>query len=125
MPQHGQDGHGITTQANPAMPPRIGQPLVKYSVVDARSTIGAQREAILARGTRLPVGRIGRPEEVAALACVLAAPRRWLSNQSAPAVDRKHSPGDEAIVHQEDHRRQVESDFIQEASCYAEQHRPY
>jgi hypothetical protein len=67
MPQHGQDGHGITTQANPAMPPRIGQPLVKYSVVDARSTIGAQREAILARGARLPVGRIGRPEEVAAL----------------------------------------------------------
>jgi NAD(P)-dependent dehydrogenase (short-subunit alcohol dehydrogenase family) len=66
MPQHGQDGHGITTQANPAMPPRIGQPLVKYSVVDARSTIGAQREAILARGARLPVGRIGRPEEVAA-----------------------------------------------------------
>ena len=35
-------------------------------MVDARSTIGAQREAILARGARLPVGRIGRPEEVAA-----------------------------------------------------------
>jgi NAD(P)-dependent dehydrogenase (short-subunit alcohol dehydrogenase family) len=27
---------------------------------------GAQREAIMARGTKLPVGRIGRPEEVAA-----------------------------------------------------------
>ena len=29
-------------------------------------SFGAQREAILARGAALPVGRIGRPEEVAA-----------------------------------------------------------
>ena len=35
----------------------------------------------------------------------LAAPRRWLSNQPTPAVDRQYGPGDESIAHQEDHCR--------------------
>ena len=54
---------GLTRALAPIRVNAVAPGLIDTPLWDS---FGAQREAILARGATLPVGRIGRPEEVAA-----------------------------------------------------------